>query len=1393
MIGRQVDTALPTIMFFHHQLGPRKHAAEVIRQSGFLKKYPGFQVGHCKEDIELLAASTTFPRQSSATNSCTSGTSEQSQHNDFFPPKDLEDNSFIDGTPVYFHPDQPSRFSGLTIYSQQKESGSIVVQSAHADVVFLAGKATLRSVSHIFAPRSEPVQDVSGGSDDEYEIFGASEDEEDLVEITSRGSLTPDTSSECAWSDDEDGDSQSTRSYPSEASYPPTPFNASIGTSSDASQQLDDVDRRLLQYSESVRPNQELSVRVTQPQMNPEDLVLLGYVSKHSISKDWALIDISNADVQHAISRQLENGEDKDEFKIGEPAKPNGQVEVLTKTPSGGLLSGILSDTPTYTCLPGSSKFQQVYRVQLDGIAIKGDCGSPVVDAVTCALYGYIVSGSESTGVVYVMAAHHAFEEMEQQTGNTLLTFTEIYRSVRARSQMAVSSIATMSRTTKTFLPLASSVPTSAEYLSARDKCQVVPRSHVNLGTKTTEDFKVWPEQLSISHTDMPKQFFGTKDRPTDGTSCSGVQSRCQTLSQLSGFLLMMSANLFLLFHPLGDPVGLAFSFLLTIWLARLCSTTKRLVATSKCKPQEQLIPPRSRRWWLPESWFGPIPRLFIAKRPCAQIDARTLQENREHFQLLHCYDYSLVLSQLHVSDVEDDDEDMLHAEAGRNKSGLRKSMRSPQASEHHFGLQDCLIWICILSVMVFTILSQTFRLATIGPRPGGTVRLALVDLPLSIFNVAISIPLLVSTWTCRKKRRCSSWFEWFTLFNTIAGALLIELADAGICSTWACRLLSPQQRSWITSNVSTYLKWLGTLALPAIIFVLAMPRPLTSNFIATAWVISFIEFLSRACWMITSVLLFGGSTSMRSRPCHQWLARPPVWVKLIRSFRSVILAMSTGNSHRRIRTFVVWLVLLVPSLLALLVTIGSPSLHLATWTVSSTIQTGIERIFPPSPSTLNSPTLYDEHSSGYGRHYPSRSYYRPEDLSLGARPFHQLTTQLPWYRADTDMESDTVEIPEMEDIWSFDHVTARDEFNWKLERLNLWEQWENKSLLKKPIEYQHWEATKFRFMGFDKKFRTLRRVSEPIAPTRAGVTMAKNTSTYGTFIKIDEYAGFGHWSPIDRYWVEQPLWGKPWKNTFLTAVAWPTWEVLGTSNACYLAVHKQCLTEDEVDAFFEYPSDDQDSWASNTSTEWPWQAQYLKDYRNLSQRSRLPYGCDFQYCGSFPKTRFGRRLFSPIPPDIPYYDNDFYYRPFSTPHSSTQAHAMYTHAAKRISSSLPPSSALATFPSLIFRYNTSSWPSSDHWPSCSTSASHYLSPYLVISLTVPPPHFLSPKLLIPLAGPQSIFVAVAFRPPCINTSVTLYEPFPTLLFSDASFPFFTPTSCLHWASIFDLKLFCTL
>ncbi|KAH8779344.1 hypothetical protein BGZ57DRAFT_760894, partial [Hyaloscypha finlandica] len=92
-----------------------------------------------------------------------------------------------------------------------------------------------------------------------------------------------------------------------------------------------------------------------------------------------------------------------------------GDTEIIAYTASGGLMTGTLYGTPSYTRLPNSKTFQKVYTVRFNEPLAKGDCGSWVIDAESRGLYGHIIAGCEPTGTAYIMSAHNVFEDAKER------------------------------------------------------------------------------------------------------------------------------------------------------------------------------------------------------------------------------------------------------------------------------------------------------------------------------------------------------------------------------------------------------------------------------------------------------------------------------------------------------------------------------------------------------------------------------------------------------------------------------------------------------------------------------------------------------------------------------------------------------------------------------------------------------------------------------------------------------------------------------------------------------------------------------------------------------------------------------------------------------------------
>ncbi|KIW73427.1 hypothetical protein PV04_01548 [Phialophora macrospora] len=96
---------------------------------------------------------------------------------------------------------------------------------------------------------------------------------------------------------------------------------------------------------------------------------------------------------------------------------PNDNAEVVSLTASGSLMTGTLDGTPSFTKLPNSRSFQEVYTAQFDGPLAEGDCGSWVLDAETGGLYGHIIAGSESQGIAHIVPARDVFDHAKKLLG----------------------------------------------------------------------------------------------------------------------------------------------------------------------------------------------------------------------------------------------------------------------------------------------------------------------------------------------------------------------------------------------------------------------------------------------------------------------------------------------------------------------------------------------------------------------------------------------------------------------------------------------------------------------------------------------------------------------------------------------------------------------------------------------------------------------------------------------------------------------------------------------------------------------------------------------------------------------------------------------------------------
>lgn len=99
----------------------------------------------------------------------------------------------------------------------------------------------------------------------------------------------------------------------------------------------------------------------------------------------------------------------------------SGRRPVVALTASSGQLVGEITSNFAFIRVPGHHTFRQVYPVNLHGRVAQGDCGAPVLDAVTQRLYGYIVSGTVGSGSAYVMPLTPIVEDITRRLGDISL------------------------------------------------------------------------------------------------------------------------------------------------------------------------------------------------------------------------------------------------------------------------------------------------------------------------------------------------------------------------------------------------------------------------------------------------------------------------------------------------------------------------------------------------------------------------------------------------------------------------------------------------------------------------------------------------------------------------------------------------------------------------------------------------------------------------------------------------------------------------------------------------------------------------------------------------------------------------------------------------------------
>jgi hypothetical protein len=388
MMGKSKATAKPTVMFCCREAKPRRTVRKMIDDSEIFLKYPGIKTGDSTlpPDFDQL-----IPLSLPTDDSGNGLTYSNSQSTVLCP--------------------QAKRLIGSRIYVKSTTEDSSSLQQATAGgIVQWKGRYFCMTAQHSFAdsPSLRPSR-VMDDCDFEFKLAEESEEEtdEEFVEMTSRGSFTPDTvRSEFSFTSDGD---TSGDDLPDISSHIRSAFYGSSGAGSSMASSTASVDSL-----PTNKPTGSKSLKL--PTLDVVGNVFLTSTDDGHSDLDYALFEIQPAhlpsDGSSIHAKAIATGPPKD-------------VEVTATTSSAGTLSGRLCGTPSYMRLSRGKAFQEVWTVRFNGRLARGDSGSWVINAQTGELLGHIVAGSPDTGVVYIVPAYQVFNDVSQRLGGGVELFAK--------------------------------------------------------------------------------------------------------------------------------------------------------------------------------------------------------------------------------------------------------------------------------------------------------------------------------------------------------------------------------------------------------------------------------------------------------------------------------------------------------------------------------------------------------------------------------------------------------------------------------------------------------------------------------------------------------------------------------------------------------------------------------------------------------------------------------------------------------------------------------------------------------------------------------------------------------------------------------------------------------
>ncbi|KAK3312518.1 hypothetical protein B0H66DRAFT_596053 [Apodospora peruviana] len=400
MMGRSAEKTKPMVMFVSDDEEARTEAFRLINKSGIIKEFPGFDLGHMelKAEFENLRA---LGDKRTAGCSISSGSL-----GDIFPER--VDVLTTKTGPIIGRRLEVRHRHGLDETFSHAVAGGVVeidgVYYFHTISHFLSPPVAAQNIDLASVPNStsESAQMLGSGWDatglsDFEDDDDDNDDEVEFVEATSRGSATPESGVSDAssnWDSVDDSTSSSTSVRMIDGDSLSYALNSHLETQ--------------LPESNGGRKDDKHPGTTPQPEM-----VKIGRVALTDTRFDSALVEI---DMDLAWNLGITQTQLRDIAVSLSTLLGRKTIEIAPKdtsirtiTSGGRSVTGTLSGTPSFLRLPYSKSFQELYVGKLDQPLAPGDCGSWIHDGTTGKLFGYVIAGSPTTGLIMVMPAATAW------------------------------------------------------------------------------------------------------------------------------------------------------------------------------------------------------------------------------------------------------------------------------------------------------------------------------------------------------------------------------------------------------------------------------------------------------------------------------------------------------------------------------------------------------------------------------------------------------------------------------------------------------------------------------------------------------------------------------------------------------------------------------------------------------------------------------------------------------------------------------------------------------------------------------------------------------------------------------------------------------------------------